>query len=204
MQDELREQTVAMARALKVVGLMNVQFAIQNGERDLRARSQSARLAHGAVRVEGDRRAAREDRRALHGRQYAGRRRGVTREVVPPYFSVKEAVFPFIKFPGVDTDPRAGDEIDRRGDGRGRSFGEAFVKSQLAAGVALPAAGKVFISVRDARQAERVVEIARDAGRAAASASSRPAAPRGDLREHGLAVRARQQGGRRAGRTSST
>ena len=78
VQEELKRQTVAMAHALKVVGLMNVQFAIQKHEQDergLRARSQSARLAHGAVRVQGDRRAAREDRGALHGRQVARRRR---------------------------------------------------------------------------------------------------------------------------------
>ena len=72
IQDELRRQTVAMAHALKVVGLMNVQFAIQNGH-DLRARSESARVAHRAVRVQGDRAAAGQDRRALHGRQDARR-----------------------------------------------------------------------------------------------------------------------------------
>ena len=74
-QDELRRQTVAMAHGLNVVGLMNVQFAIQQTARVVRARGQPARVAHRAVRVEGDRTAARQDRRALHGRPVAARRR---------------------------------------------------------------------------------------------------------------------------------
>jgi len=74
---------------------------------------------------------------------------GVLGEVIPPYYSVKEAVFPFIKFPGVDT--ILGPEMKSTGEvmGVGRSFGEAFVKSQLAAGIGLPTAGRAFISVRD-------------------------------------------------------
>jgi carbamoyl-phosphate synthase large subunit len=81
--------------------------------------------------------------------------------VIPPYYSVKEAVFPFIKFPGVDT--ILGPEMKSTGEvmGMGKTFAEAFVKSQLAAGVKLPVAGKVFISVRQSDKA-RVVEIARD------------------------------------------
>ena len=123
-----------MAMALNVVGLMNVQFAIQNGDTVLRARSQSARLAHRAVRLQGHRPAAGQDRRALHGRHRRWPQQGVTREVVPPYYSVKEAVFPFIKFPGVDT--ILGPEMKSTGEvmGVGETFGEAFVKSQLAAG----------------------------------------------------------------------
>jgi carbamoyl-phosphate synthase large subunit len=85
---------------------------------------------------------------------------GVGREVVPPYFAVKEAVFPFIKFPGVDT--ILGPEMRSTGEvmGVGSSFGEAFVKSQLAAGVRLPRGGKAFISVRDADK-PAAVEVAR-------------------------------------------
>jgi carbamoyl-phosphate synthase large subunit len=81
-------------------------------------------------------------------------------EVTPPYFSVKEAVFPFAKFPGVDT--ILGPEMKSTGEvmGVGESFAEAFVKSQMAAGVKLPAGGKVFISVRNADK-PRVVEIGR-------------------------------------------
>jgi carbamoyl-phosphate synthase large subunit len=85
---------------------------------------------------------------------------GVHREVVPPYFAVKEAVFPFIKFPGVDT--ILGPEMKSTGEvmGVGTTFGEAFVKSQLAAGVRLPRGGRAFVSVRDADK-PAAVEVAR-------------------------------------------
>jgi carbamoyl-phosphate synthase large subunit len=85
---------------------------------------------------------------------------GVRGEVVPPYFAVKEAVFPFMKFPGVDT--ILGPEMKSTGEvmGVGASFGEAFVKSQLAAGVRLPQGGRAFISVRDADK-PAAVEVAR-------------------------------------------
>jgi carbamoyl-phosphate synthase large subunit len=85
---------------------------------------------------------------------------GVTKEVIPPYYSVKEAVFPFIKFPGVDT--ILGPEMKSTGEvmGVGETFAEAFVKSQLAAGVRLPKGGKAFLSVRDADKA-RLIDIAR-------------------------------------------
>ena len=85
---------------------------------------------------------------------------GTMREIVPPYFSVKEAVFPFTKFPGVD--PLLGPEMKSTGEvmGVGRTFGEAFVKSQLAAGIKLPQVGTVFISVRDADK-PKAVEVAR-------------------------------------------
>ena len=87
-------------------------------------------------------------------------RSGITKEVVPPYFSVKEAVFPFVKFPGVDT--ILGPEMKSTGEvmGVGTSFAEAFVKSQLAAGVKLPSSGKVFLSVKDSDK-PKAVEIAR-------------------------------------------
>ena len=86
--------------------------------------------------------------RCMAGQRW--REQGVTEEVIPPYYSVKEAVFPFIKFPGVDT--ILGPEMKSTGEvmGVGETFGEAFVKSQLAAGVKLPKSGKVFISVREA------------------------------------------------------
>jgi carbamoyl-phosphate synthase large subunit len=85
---------------------------------------------------------------------------GVAGEIVPPYYSVKEAVFPFIKFPGVDT--ILGPEMKSTGEvmGVGETFAEAFLKSQLAANVRLPAKGKVFVSVKDADK-PRVVELAR-------------------------------------------
>src|SRR5690554_2266488 len=85
---------------------------------------------------------------------------GITKQVVPTYFSVKEAVFPFVKFPGVDT--ILGPEMKSTGEvmGVGKSFGEAFVKSQLAASVELPESGVAFISVRD-QDKPRAVEVAR-------------------------------------------
>src|SRR5258706_15925961 len=85
---------------------------------------------------------------------------GFTREVIPPYYSVKEAVFPFIKFPGVDT--ILGPEMKSTGEvmGVGETFAEAFVKSQLAAGVRLPKGGKAFLSVRNADKA-KLIDIAR-------------------------------------------
>jgi carbamoyl-phosphate synthase large subunit len=86
---------------------------------------------------------------------------GVQQEVVPPYFSVKEAVFPFVKFPGVDT--ILGPEMKSTGEvmGVGVTFGEAFVKSQLGAGVKLPKSGKVFLSVKGSDK-PRAVQVARD------------------------------------------
>src|SRR5690606_22231530 len=96
--------------------------------------------------------------RCMAGRSIA--EQGV-REVIPPYFSVKEAVFPFAKFPGVDT--ILGPEMKSTGEvmGIGETFGEAFVKSQLAAGVRLPSGGRAFVSVRDADKLA-AVSIARD------------------------------------------
>ena len=97
--------------------------------------------------------------RCMVGRTLA--QQGVTHEVIPPYYAVKEAVFPFIKFPGVDT--ILGPEMKSTGEvmGVGQSFAEAFVKSQLAAGVRLPKGGKAFLSVRNADKA-RVIDIARE------------------------------------------
>ena len=85
---------------------------------------------------------------------------GVVGEIVPPYFSVKEAVFPFIKFPGVDT--ILGPEMKSTGEvmGVGGTFAEAFLKSQLAAGVKLPERGRVFVSVKDADK-PRAIELAK-------------------------------------------
>ena len=147
LQDELRRQSVAMARGLDVVGLMNVQFAIQDDkvfvlEVNPRA-SRTVPFVSKAIRTPLAKVAA----RCMAGQSLASQ--GVTREIVPPYYSVKEAVFPFIKFPGVDT--ILGPEMKSTGEvmGVGHTFAEAFVKSQLAAGVRLPKGGKAFLSVRD-------------------------------------------------------
>jgi carbamoyl-phosphate synthase large subunit len=158
LQDELRRQTVAMARGLNVVGLMNVQFAIQDDtvyvlEVNPRA-SRTVPYVSKATSLPLAKIAA----RAMVGRTLDDQ--GIGAEVVPPYFSVKEAVFPFIKFPGVDT--ILGPEMKSTGEvmGVGETFAEAFVKSQLAAGVRLPSSGRVFLSVRNSDK-PRIVEIAR-------------------------------------------
>ena len=170
LQDELRRQTVAMAHALKVVGLMNVQFAIQ-GEADNQkvfvlevnprasrtvpfvSKATSLPLAKIAARCMAG--------MSLKQQGLTGKNGG---EIIPPYFSVKEAVFPFIKFPGVDT--ILGPEMKSTGEvmGVGNTFAEAFVKSQMGANIKLPAtgpdAGKVFISVKNADK-PKIEEIAR-------------------------------------------
>jgi carbamoyl-phosphate synthase large subunit len=147
-----------MARGLNVVGLMNVQFAIQDDkvyvlEVNPRA-SRTVPYVSKAIGVPLAKIAA----RCMVGRSLKDQ--GVTKEVIPPYYSVKEAVFPFIKFPGVDT--ILGPEMKSTGEvmGVGRTFAEAFVKSQLAAGVRLPKGGKAFLSVRNADKA-RLIDIAR-------------------------------------------
>jgi carbamoyl-phosphate synthase large subunit len=150
LQDELRRQTEAMARALNVVGLMNVQFAIQ-GEGDnavvyvLEVNPRASRTVPFVSKACGLQ-LAKIAARCMAGQSLASQ--GITSEVVPDYYSVKEAVFPFVKFPGVDT--ILGPEMKSTGEvmGVGRSFAEAFVKSQLAAGVRLPSSGVAFISVK--------------------------------------------------------
>ncbi len=159
VQDELREQTEKMARALNVVGLMNVQFAIQDGTvYVLEVNPRASRTVPFVSKATGLP-LAKVAARCMAGRSLA--EQGVTREIVPPYYSVKEAVFPFNKFPGVDT--ILGPEMKSTGEvmGVGRSFAEAFVKSQLAGGTKLPKSGKVFISVKEQDRA-KAVEVARD------------------------------------------
>ena len=159
IQDELRRQTVAMAQALNVVGLMNVQFAIQ-GETVyvLEVNPRASRTVPFVSKATGVP-LAKIAARCMAGQSLADQ--GVTAEVIPPYFSVKEAVFPFIKFPGVDT--ILGPEMKSTGEvmGVGETFAEAFVKSQLAAGVKLPSSGNVFISVREADK-PGTVEVAKN------------------------------------------
>jgi carbamoyl-phosphate synthase large subunit len=159
IQDELRRQTVAMAHALKVVGLMNVQFAIQNGTiYVLEVNPRASRTVPFVSKATGLP-LAKIAARCMVGNSLTAQK--IAGEVIPPYFSVKEAVFPFIRFPGADT--ILGPEMKSTGEvmGVGNSFGEAFVKSQLAAGDRLPESGKVFISVRDADKTAAVT-IARD------------------------------------------
>jgi carbamoyl-phosphate synthase large subunit len=158
LQDEMREQTRRMARALNVVGLMNVQFAIQNGtvyvlEVNPRA-SRTVPFVSKATGVPLAKIAA----RVMTGRKLA--ELGVTTERSPKYYSVKEAVFPFVKFP--EADPILGPEMKSTGEvmGTGRTFGEAYAKSQAASGVVLPRFGTCLISVRD-RDKPGAVQLAR-------------------------------------------
>jgi len=157
LQDELRVQTVQMAKALGVVGLMNVQFAIQ-GETVyvLEVNPRASRTVPFVSKACGLQ-LAKIAARCMTGRKL--KEQGVTKEIVPSYYSVKEAVFPFIKFPGVDT--ILGPEMKSTGEvmGIGSTFAEAFVKAQLGSGDVLPKGGKAFISVRR-EDRERVVEIA--------------------------------------------
>jgi carbamoyl-phosphate synthase large subunit len=159
LRDEIRRQTVAMARALNVIGLMNVQFAIQGDDiYVLEVNPRASRTVPFVSKATGVP-LARVAARAMAGISLS--EQGVEHEVVPPYYSVKEAVFPFIKFPGVDT--VLGPEMKSTGEvmGVGKSFAEAFVKSQLAAGDVLPGSGKVLLSVRDTDK-NGVIEIARE------------------------------------------
>jgi carbamoyl-phosphate synthase large subunit len=166
MVAELKRQTTMMAHALGVVGLMNVQFAIQKDvvfvlEVNPRA-SRTVPYVSKATGLQLAKIAA----RCMVGRSLD--QQGIGEEVRPDYFSVKEAVFPFTKFPGVDT--ILGPEMKSTGEvmGVGTTFGEAFVKSQVAAGIKLPSPkgidgkppGKVFISVKNADK-PKAVEVAR-------------------------------------------
>ena len=158
VQDELRRQTVAMAKALKVVGLMNVQFAIQGDvvyvlEVNPRA-SRTVPYVSKAIGAPLAKIAA----RAMAG--ISLKTQAFEKEIIPPYFSVKEAVFPFRKFPGVDT--ILGPEMKSTGEvmGVGDNFGEAFVKSQLASSSELPKpGGRAFVSVRSGDR-DAVIEVA--------------------------------------------
>ncbi|MBK8746089.1 carbamoyl-phosphate synthase large subunit [Propionivibrio sp.] len=159
VQNELRRQTGLMARALNVCGLMNVQFAIQHDVvYVLEVNPRASRTVPFVSKATGLQ-LAKVAARCMAGQSLASQ--GVTREIVPPYFSVKEAVFPFNKFPGVDT--ILGPEMKSTGEvmGVGKTFEEAFVKSQMAASVKLPSSGKVFISVKESDKS-KVVDIARD------------------------------------------
>ena len=146
LQQALREQTRKLAMALEVIGLVNIQFAIQNGvifvlEVNPRA-SRTAPFVSKAIGLP----LAKIGARVMTGRTLA--EAGAAGERVPRYFSVKEAVFPFVKFP--EADPLLGPEMKSTGEvmGTGRSFGEAYAKAQAASGVVLPRSGTCFLSVR--------------------------------------------------------
>ena len=158
VQKELADQVEKLARALNVVGLMNTQFAIQGDvvyvlEVNPRA-SRTAPFVSKATGVPLAKIAA----KVMVGETLA--KQAIVNQRVPEYYSVKEAVFPFIKFPG--SDPILGPEMKSTGEvmGVGRSFGEAYAKAQLASGVILPRQGTALLSVRENDKAG-VVELAR-------------------------------------------
>ncbi len=158
VQEELRVQARKLAKALNVVGLMNIQFAIQSGviyilEVNPRA-SRTVPFVSKATGIPLAKVAA----RAMTGKSLAAQDQ--LRERIPPYYSVKEAVFPFAKFP--EADPILGPEMKSTGEvmGTGDTFGEAYAKAQAASGVVLPTRGLCFISVRD-RDKPAVAELAK-------------------------------------------
>jgi carbamoyl-phosphate synthase large subunit len=163
MQDALREQVTQMARELKVIGLMNTQFAIQ-GEAGhetifiLEVNPRASRTVPFVSKATGVA-LAKIAARCMAGKTLA--EQGATREVVPKYYSVKEAIFPFLKFQNVD--PILGPEMRSTGEvmGVGRSFGAAFARAHEGANIAAPKLGKVFVSVRDPDKT-RLLAVARD------------------------------------------
>ncbi|HJL53898.1 MAG TPA: carbamoyl-phosphate synthase large subunit, partial [Arenicellales bacterium] len=157
-QKELTRQTREMALALNVVGLMNVQFAVKNGDIYVLEVNPRASRTVPFVSKATTRPLAKIGARAMAGQSLASQ--GVSGIVRPQYFSVKEAVFPFIKFPGVD--PVLGPEMKSTGEvmGIGTTFGEAYRKAQRATGTLIPVSGTALISVRTADQTS-VIDIAR-------------------------------------------
>jgi carbamoyl-phosphate synthase large subunit len=148
---EIQRQTVAMAKELKVVGLMNVQFAVKDDDiYILEVNPRASRTVPFVSKAIG-RPLAKIAARAMVGQSLKSQK--FTDTIIPDYLSVKEAVFPFEKFPGVDT--LLGPEMKSTGEvmGIGREFGVAFAKAEVSAGTLLPLRGKVFISVNDSDKA---------------------------------------------------
>ncbi len=163
-QDKLREQVAQMARELKVIGLMNTQFAIQIDENQdehifiLEVNPRASRTVPFVSKATGVP-LAKIAARCMVGRSLI--EQGITREVIPSYYSVKEAIFPFAKFQNVD--PILGPEMRSTGEvmGVGPSFGEAFARGHEAANIKPPLVGKAFVSVRDPDKL-RVLDVAND------------------------------------------
>jgi carbamoyl-phosphate synthase large subunit len=165
---EIKRQTAAMAKGLNVIGLMNVQFAIQNVDgKDviyvLEVNPRASRTVPYVSKATGLQ-LAKIAARCMVGQTLD--QQGITDEIIPKYFSVKEAVFPFNKFPGID--PILGPEMRSTGEvmGVGKTFGEALFKSQLAAGIKLPKSGNVVLTVKDSDKplAVKVAKILHEMG----------------------------------------
>ncbi len=163
LQDELRVQVAAMARELKVIGLMNTQFAIHADEHGggkiyvLEVNPRASRTVPFVSKVTG-RPLAKIAARCMVGQSLAQQQ--TEHEIVPSYFAVKEAIFPFAKFQNVD--PILGPEMRSTGEvmGVGRDFGAAFARAQEAAAIKVPPPGKAFVSVRDQDKA-RLLPVAK-------------------------------------------
>jgi carbamoyl-phosphate synthase large subunit len=181
-QDRLREQVRQMARELKVIGLMNTQFALQGDDiYVLEVNPRASRTVPFVSKATGVA-LAKVAARCMVGQSLPAQ--GMSREIIPDYHSVKEAIFPFAKFQGVD--PILGPEMRSTGEvmGVGRSFGAAFARAQEAASIRVPPPGKAFVSVRDPDK-RRLLDVARDlvdAGYALVATSGTAAF----LREHGF------------------
>ncbi|HDX1064966.1 TPA: carbamoyl-phosphate synthase large subunit [Pasteurella multocida] len=184
VQDEIRRQTAEMAFALGVKGLMNVQFAVQDGViYVLEVNPRASRTVPFVSKATG-RPLAKIAVRVMAGESLKAQ--GIQGEVIPPFYSVKEAVFPFIKFPGVDT--VLGPEMRSTGEvmGVGTTFAEAFLKAQLGANERIPKTGKVFLSVNDADK-PRLLPIARQLQESGYGLCATLGTAK-FLREHGVAV----------------
>ena len=159
IQDRMREQIRKLALELKVVGLMNTQFAIKDGEIYLlEVNPRASRTVPFVSKATGVQ-LAKVAARCMAG--VSLEQQHFTKEVIPDNFFVKEAIFPFVKFPGVDT--LLGPEMKSTGEvmGVGSNFGQAYAKAMEGAGDLLPRTGKALLSVRDADK-KRVVEVARE------------------------------------------
>ncbi|WP_455196836.1 carbamoyl-phosphate synthase large subunit, partial [Kaarinaea lacus] len=158
IQEIIREQARQLAQELKVVGLMNAQFAVQNNEvYIIEVNPRASRTVPFVSKATGIP-LAKVAARCMAGKSLESQ--GVTAEIIPNYYSVKEAVFPFIKFPSCD--PILGPEMKSTGEvmGIGDEFAEAFAKAQLAAGIVFPKRGRAFISVRDADK-QAAIDVAK-------------------------------------------
>ncbi|MGV6825659.1 MAG: carbamoyl-phosphate synthase large subunit [bacterium] len=159
IQDRMRAHIRDMALELGVVGLMNTQFAIKGDDiYILEVNPRASRTVPFVSKATG-RPLAKIAARCMAG--VSLKEQGVESEIIPDHFFVKESVFPFVKFPGVDT--VLGPEMKSTGEvmGIGKSFGEAFAKAHEGGSVPLPTAGKALLSVREADK-KRVVSVARD------------------------------------------
>jgi len=156
---EIRRQTIELALELQVVGLMNIQYAVKDGDIYLIEVNPRASRTVPFVSKATNRPLAQIAAKVMAGQTLA--ELGVSGDIVPDHIAVKEAVFPFVKFPGVDT--LLGPEMKSTGEVMGLDvdFGKAFAKAQLGAGVKLPREGKIFISVKDSDKPHIVASVAK-------------------------------------------